>query len=95
MGKYVSPELYEKYKEQILAMGLGVQNYDGLKHVRENSCLSDAEIADRLGLSRADVTEIRVIAENDLLPADTWLKSDEEKRRKCVAFFKKRRGKER
>jgi len=39
------------------------------------------------------VTEIRIIAENDLLPADTWLKSDEEKRRKCMAFFKKRRRK--
>lgn len=93
MGKYISPELYEKYKEKVLSMSLSFQNYVGLRHVREESCLSDAEIARKLGLSREDVTEIRTVAEIDLLPSDTWLKSDEEKRNKCLAFFKQRQDK--
>jgi hypothetical protein len=91
MGKYVSPELYNKYKEQVLAMSLAIQDYAGLKHVRETRCLSDIEIAERLGLSREDVTEIRLIAEVDLLPVDAWRASDNEKRRKCKRFFDKRR----
>jgi hypothetical protein len=91
MGNYISPELYNKYKEQVLAMSLAIQNYKGLKHVREESCLSDVEIAEKLGLSRKDVTEIRLIAMIDLVPADAWLKADEEKQRKCTAFFRKKR----
>ncbi|MDP2931067.1 MAG: hypothetical protein Q8O05_01045 [Chloroflexota bacterium] len=75
MVKYVSPELYEKYKQQVLEMSLAIQNYVGTKQVRETSSLTDREIAERLGLDVADVTEIRCMAEIDLLPADTWLKS--------------------
>jgi len=74
-------------------MGLAVQDYVGLRHIRENNCLSDAEIAERLGLSVGDVTEIRSIAELDLLPAETWLESDEEKRRKCRAYFSRQKKK--
>ena len=75
MVKYVSPELYEKYKQQVLEMSLAIQNYVGITQVRETSSLTDREIAERLGLDVADVTEIRCMAEIDLLPADTWLKS--------------------
>ncbi|MBI4284811.1 MAG: hypothetical protein HY670_02790 [Chloroflexi bacterium] len=75
MYEYVSPELYEKYKHQVLEMSLAIQYYDGTKAVRETSSLSDQEIADRLGLDVEDVTEIRCIAELDLLPPDAWMKS--------------------
>ncbi len=75
MVKYVSPELYEKYKQQVLEMSLAIQNYVGTTQVRETSSLTDREIAERLGLDVADVTEIRCMAEIDLLPADAWLKS--------------------
>ncbi|MFC2011460.1 hypothetical protein ACFLUR_04155 [Chloroflexota bacterium] len=90
MDKYLTPEIYNKYKQQVLDMSLAVQYYVGLEQQRESSCLSDGEIAKRLGLSVEEVREIRTIAENDLLPADTWMKSDEEKRRKSKKFFSKR-----
>lgn len=90
MDKYLTPEMYNKYKQQVLDMSLAVQYYIGLEQQRESSCLSDGEIAERLGLSAPEVSEIRTIAENDLMPADTWMKSDEEKRRKCRVFFSKR-----
>ena len=80
MAKYVSPELYNKYKHQILEMSPAIQYYEGTTAIRESSCLSDQEIADRLGLDVEDVTEIRCIAEIDLLPADAWIKSDNWKR---------------
>ena len=93
MGRYISIDLYNKYKQQVHDMSLSVQNYIGLEQQRETSCLSDREITDRLGLSVEEVLEIRTIAQNDLLPADSWIKSDAEKKRKCDKFFSKRLSK--
>ena len=84
MSGYVSPELYNKYKQQILEMSLAIQYYEGTALIRQSSCLSDREIADRLGLDVEQVTEIRCIAELDLLPADAWLNSAEWKRQKAL-----------
>ena len=91
MGKYVSPELYEKYKRQILEMSPAIQYYEGTMAQRESSSLSDQEIADRLGLDVDEVTEIRCIAEVDLLPADSWINSDNWKRETARSSFGKRR----
>jgi DNA-directed RNA polymerase specialized sigma subunit len=90
MSKYISPELYHKYKHQVLEMSPAIQYYEGTIALRESSSLSDQEIADRLGLDAEDVTEIRCIAEIDLLPADTWIKSDNWKREMAQKPFKKR-----
>ena len=90
MAKYVSPELYNKYKHQVLEMSPAIQYYEGTTAIRESSSLSDQEIADRLGLDVDDVTEIRCIAEVDCLPADTWLKSDNWKREIVRRSFGKR-----
>lgn len=91
MSKYVSPELYHKYKHQVLEMSPAIQYYEGTTMLRESSCLTDQEIAERLGLDVEDVTEIRCIAEIDLLPADAWLKSENWKREKAQRSFKARR----
>ena len=80
MYQYVSPEFYHRYKHQVLEMSPAIQYYDGTTMCREKSCLSDREIAERLGLSEEQVTEIRCIAEIDLLPADIWIKSANWKR---------------
>ena len=80
MSKYISPELYNKYKHQVLEMSLAIQYYEGTTLRRESSSLSDQEIADRLDLDVDDVTEIRCIAEVDLLSEDVWLESDNWKR---------------
>ncbi|MFC1998824.1 hypothetical protein ACFLVR_04175 [Chloroflexota bacterium] len=90
MGKYIEPEIYNKYKQQILDMSLAVQNYVGIEQRRVESCLTDAEMAAKLGLTAAQVREIRTIAFNDLHPADMWLDSDDQKRMKCQRYFKKR-----
>jgi len=82
MPKYVSPELYNKYKNKILEMSPAIQYYEGTKVQRESSSLTDQEIADRLGLDVEDVTEIRCIAELELLPADAWVQSANWKREK-------------
>ena len=82
MSKHVSPELYNKYKRRILEMSPAIQYYEGRVARRQSSSLSDREIADRLGLDVDDVTEIRCIAEVDLLPADTWIQSANWKREK-------------
>ena len=75
MARFVSPELYHKYKHQVLELSPAIQYYEGTTLKRESSCLTDQEIADRLGLDVDEVTEIRCIAEIDLLPADAWLKA--------------------
>ncbi len=87
MSKYVSSELYNKYKHQVLEMSPAIQYYEGTTAQRKTSSLSDQEIADRLGLDADDVTEIRCIAEIDLLPADTWINSDNWKRQKVRKSF--------
>ena len=96
MAKYVSPELYHKYKHQVLEMSPAIQYYEGTTLLRESSCLSDQEIADKLGLDVDDVTEIRCIAELDLLPDDAWLKSENWMREMVQRSFRKplsRKGK--
>ncbi|MBI4529345.1 MAG: hypothetical protein HY695_36560 [Deltaproteobacteria bacterium] len=82
MPKYVSPDLYNKYKNKILEMSPAIQYYEGTKVRRESSSLTDQEIADRLDLDVEDVTEIRCIAELELLPADSWVRSANWKREK-------------
>ena len=90
MSKYVSPELYHKYKHRVLEMSPAIQYYQGTVAQRESSSLSDREIAERLGLDIEDVTEIRCIAELDLLPADTWISSYNWKRDKVRKSLGKR-----
>ena len=90
MAHYVSPKLYNKYKEQVLEMSPAIQHYEGMVAVREHHGLSDQEIADRLGLAAEDVTEIRCIAEIDLLPADSWLKAASWKCKRTRRAFKRR-----
>ena len=89
--KYVSPELYERYKQRVLEMSLAIQYYDGTMAQRDSSSLSDQEIADRLGLDIEDVTEIRCIAEIDLMPPDVWMESANWKQEKTDQFFGKRK----
>ena len=91
MAKYVSPQLYDRYKHQVLEMSLAIQVFDGTVGRRESSSLSDPEIAERLGLDVEDVTEIRCIAEVDLLPAETWLRSDDGKRERARKPFEHQR----
>ena len=68
MTKLVSTEIYEAYKQIILEMSPAIQVYNGATLIRDESSLTDLEIAERLGLPVELVTEIRCIAEIDLAP---------------------------
>ncbi len=68
MTKLVSSDIYEAYKQIILEMSPAIQVYKGTILIRDNSSLTDLEIAERLGLPVELVTEIRCIAEIDLVP---------------------------
>ena len=75
MVRFISSELYHKYKHQVLELSPAIQYYEGIALKRGSTCLTDQEIADRLNLDVDEVTEIRCIAEIDLLPADAWFKA--------------------
>ena len=69
-------ELYHKYKTRVLNMSPAVQHYRGNRLLRENTSLSDGEIAQRLGLEKEQVTQIRCRAEVEYLPLSAWPESE-------------------
>ncbi|MEE2777491.1 MAG: hypothetical protein VYE73_12115 [Acidobacteriota bacterium] len=85
---FVEPEIYERYREEILRLSDSFQ-IDIQEHlpadVRKRA-LSDAEIADRLGLEERVVREIRVVAERDYYPIEEWERAIEFKDKACRAF---------
>ena len=69
----VSPELYKKYKTVIL-------EYSNAVHDSRRRALTNAEIAENIGLDEEEVREILAVAEKDL-PAAWWAEADEFKKR--------------
>ena len=63
----VDPDLYERYRNQILELGNSHQRNinEFLPDSSRGRAWTDAEIAKHLGLDIRDVTEIRVVAEHD------------------------------
>jgi hypothetical protein len=70
----VDPELYRRHRDAVVALANSHQ-HDRNEFlpidVRRRS-LSDAEIAERLGIDVRDVTEIRVVAEHDAYPLEEY-----------------------
>jgi len=69
----VSPELYKKHKTVIL-------EYSNAVHDSKRRALTNAEIAEKIGLTEEEVREIVSVAEKDL-PAAWWPEADEFKKR--------------
>ena len=69
----VSPELYKKHKTVIL-------EYSNAVHDSRRRALTNAEIAEKIGLTEEEVREIVAVAEKDL-PAAWWPEADEFKKR--------------
>ncbi len=64
---FVDPEIYRKYKDEVLALSHAVQ-VDFQEHLpkdQRHPALSDREIGERLGLDERVVREIRCVAERD------------------------------
>lgn len=73
MPRFVNMKLYHRYKNDILKLTNARQRYKP-GHARRG--LSDKEIAERLGLSTEAVVEIRCIAENDMIPLESYLDAE-------------------
>ena len=72
----LDPEVYRRHKDEVLQLSNSFQRID-------RRGLSDAEIAEKLGLSERVVTEIRCVAERDCYALDEWEKAIEFKDRAC------------
>jgi ribosome-binding protein aMBF1 (putative translation factor) len=85
---FVEPELYKKYKDEILRLSDSrqVNIHEHLPPSERQRGLSDKEIAAKLELDERVVREIRVVAERDYYPIDEWEKAIEFKDKACRAF---------
>jgi DNA-directed RNA polymerase sigma subunit (sigma70/sigma32) len=79
MPRFVSMELYERYKDDVWKLTNARQRYEPGKALRG---LTDAEIASQLGLTEEEVTEIRCIVENEKIPLEAYLDADKTKEKR-------------
>jgi hypothetical protein len=70
----LDPDVYRKYRDEVLQLSNSFQ-------VIGARGLSDAEIAEKLGLDERTVTEIRCVAERDTYSLDEWQRAIDFKRR--------------
>ena len=73
MPRFVSMDLYQQYKEKVWLLTNARQRFEPGKAHRG---LTDQEIATQLGLATDDVIEIRCIAENEMIPLETYLDAE-------------------
>jgi hypothetical protein len=73
MPFFVSPELYRRHRDEVIALTTARQRHEPGRNLRG---LTDAEIAEKLRITPEEVTEIRCIAELDLLEADRFFEAD-------------------
>ncbi len=85
---FVEPEIYKKYKDEVIALSDSVQvNFqEHLPPEKRRRGHSDREIAEKLGLDERTVREIRVVAERDTYDLEEWEKAIEFKDKACRAF---------
>ena len=86
MPRIVNIDLYNRYKDEILKLTNARQRFEPNASLRG---LTDREIASRLGLNAADVTEIRCIAEIEMISLKKYLDADDIKEQR----FKRAPGK--
>jgi DNA-directed RNA polymerase sigma subunit (sigma70/sigma32) len=73
MPRFVSMELYNRYKEEVWKLTNAKQR---LEPGKANRGLTDKEIASRLGLTAEEVMEIRCIAENEKISLEAHLDAE-------------------
>lgn len=79
MPRFVSLSLYDRYKDKVWRLTNARQRFEPQK---ANRGLTDKEIASRLGLTVAEVTEIRCIAENEMISLEGYLDADDTKEKR-------------
>ena len=86
MPRYIDMDLYHRYKKQVWKLTNAKQRTEPGKALRG---LTDHEIATRLKLTVAKVTEIRSIAEIEMISLEKYLDADGTKEKR----FKRAPGK--
>ena len=81
MPRFISMELYHRYKEAIWDLTNAKQRFEPGK---VNRGLTDKEIASRLGLTVDEVIEIRCVAENEKIPLKSHLDAEEVKEERFI-----------
>jgi len=79
MPTTISPELYRRYRDQVWELTNWRQRWEP---DRVHRGLTDEEIASRLGLSAAEVVEIRCVAEAEKISLNDYLTAEEGKERR-------------
>ena len=76
MPRFVNMDLYNRYKDEIWKLTNAKQRFEPQISHRG---LTDREIASQLGLTVAEVAEIRCIAENEMISLEKYLDADDTK----------------
>ena len=76
MPKFVNPDFYNRYKDEVWKLTNARQRYEPGKAQRG---LTDREIAEQLGLKVEEVTEILSIAEKENISLEKYLEADDTK----------------
>jgi DNA-directed RNA polymerase sigma subunit (sigma70/sigma32) len=79
MPKFISIDLYSRYKDEVWNLTNANQR---LEPGKKNRGLTDKEIASKLGLTVEEVTEIRCIAEGEKIPLKAYLNADHTKEKR-------------
>ena len=85
---FVDPEIYKKYKDEVLALSHAVQiNFqEQLPPEKRRPGLSDAQIGEKLGLDQQVVREIRCVAERDKYPIEKFEEAVRFKDKACREY---------
>ena len=85
---FVEPEVYKKYKDQVLELSQSIQvNYvEHLSPEKRKPGFSDKQIAEKLGLDERVVREIRCVGEREFYDVEEWEKATIFKEQQCRAF---------
>ena len=85
---FVDPEVYKKYRDQVVEMAQSIQiNYpEHMPAEKRKPGFSDEQIAEKLGIDARTVSEIRCVAERETYDVDEWEKAVEFKDRQCRGY---------
>ena len=85
---FVEPEVYKKYKDQVLELSQSIQvNYvEHLSPEKRRPGFSDKQIAEKLGLDEREVREIRCVGEREFYDVEEWEKATSFKEQQCRAY---------
>jgi hypothetical protein len=74
---HLDPEIYKKHRDEGLKLSdsFQVNLQEHLPAEKRGKPMSDAQIAEHLGLDARTVSEIRVVAERDYYDLDEWEKA--------------------